>query len=225
MARTREVAALLLSGTIGSLCAQAALEWRLERDANGVRIESRAVLGWDIREMRGTARFDGRLSSLVAVIEDPSTAPLLNDFVVESKVVRRDGVSRYQVYTLTRMPWPLKDRDVVTQRVIERDGQTGAVTIIDEAVAGGMPENKGFIRIKRSHNRWSLTPAANGGVQIELLMLSDPAGPIPSSLISSMSVTTPFRMIEKLKALAQRPPYSEAADLTGEAKADATFFD
>jgi hypothetical protein len=206
----RLLAALVLMGAAASAAAQKPSEWRVEKDENGIRIESRAVPGWEIREMRGTARFDGSVDSLVAVIVDTEVAPQLNEFVVESKVMNRDDERRYQVYTLTKMPWPLKDRDVLTQRVITRDAQTGAVTIVDEAIPDGIPESKGLVRIRRSHNRWTLTPTAEGAAQIELQMLSDPAGPIPSSLINSMSVGTPFKMIEKLMRLAQQVPYSTA---------------
>lgn len=188
-------------------------EWRAEKDENGIRIESRAVEGWEIREMRGTATFDGSVDSLVAVINDPSAAPKLNELVESSEVVQRDSATRYQVYTLTKMPWPLKDRDVLMQRVIERDPQSGAVTISDEATQGAVPEKKGLVRILRSHNRWTFTPTADGRVQIELQMLSDPAGPIPSSLINSMSVSTPFKTIGQLKTLAVQPPYADAESM------------
>jgi hypothetical protein len=218
----RLLAALVLVGAAASVAAQAPSAWRVEKDESGIRIESRAVPGWEIREMRGAARFDGSVDSLVAVIVDAEVAPQLNEFVVEAKVVQRDNDSRYRVYTTTKMPWPLKDRDVLTQRVITRDAQTGTVTIADEAIPDGMPENKGLVRIRRSHTSWTFTPLADGGTQIELQMLSDPAGPIPSSLINSMSVGTPFKMIEKLTMLARQTPYSTAAVMPGlEASASA----
>jgi hypothetical protein len=206
----RLLAALVLMGAVDSAVAQKPSEWRVEKDENGIRIESRAVPGWDIREMRGTARFGGPLASLVAVINDPAAAPRLNELVAESKVVQRESETRFQVYTLTKMPWPLKDRDVLTQRVIEHDAQTGVVTIADEATAGAVPEQNGLVRITRSHNRWTLTPTTDGAINIELRMLSDPAGPIPSSLINSMSVSTPLKTIAQLMTLAREPVYAEA---------------
>jgi hypothetical protein len=203
--------ALLLVGTAVAVAADA--QWRPEKDESGIRIESRAVDGWEIREMRGTATFKGSVDSLVAVINDPAAAPQLNEFVEQSKVVQRDSASRYQVYTLTKMPWPLKDRDVLMQREIRRDAQTGVVTITDAATQGAVAEQKGLVRITRSHNRWTFTPKADGSVQIELQMLSDPAGPIPSSLINSMSVSTPFQTITQLTALAKQAPYAEAESM------------
>lgn len=211
MAFMSRVCALLLLGLSAVVGAQG--EWREEKQQDGIRIESRAVEGWEIREMRGTAMFDGRLDSLVAVITDPTAAPRLNELVESSKVVQRDSATRYQVYTLTKMPWPLKDRDVLMQRQIERDARTGAVTIADQAASGTVPEKDGLVRIVRASNRWTFTPTADGKVRIEFVMLSDPAGPIPSSLINSMSVSTPLKTIAQLIALARQSPYAEAESL------------
>jgi hypothetical protein len=211
MRRKRRLRILLLVGLVIASGAHAGTGWRLEKDENGVRIESRTVPGWKIREMRGAARFDGRIASLLAVIDDPTVAQL-NELVSGSKVVQRENARRYRVYTTTKMPWPLKDRDVLTQRVIDVDERSGAVTITDEAIDEGFPEEAAFVRVRRSYNRWTLTPESDGGVQIELRMLSDPAGPIPSSLINSMAVGTPLKMIERLIVLAQQLPYMDATE-------------
>lgn len=184
--------------------------WRVDKDKDGIRISTRAVEGWTIREIRGETRYTGRLSSLVAAISDPAAAPALNEFVVESTVQNRDSDTRYQQYSLTKMPWPLTDRDVLMQREIAQDPATLAVTIADTAISEGMAEKKNLVRIKRSRQQWTLTPTADGSVAVELRMLTDPNGPIPSSLLNKLSISTPFRTLGELKELAQGPKYAQA---------------
>lgn len=184
--------------------------WRVEKDQDGIRISSRAVEGWTIREIRGEARYTGRLSSLVAAINDPAASPELNEFVVESTVQKRERDTRYQLYSLTKMPWPLADRDVLMQRDIAQDPATLAVTVTDTAVTGGVPENQNLVRIIRSRQQWTFTPDADGSVVIELRMLTDPNGPIPSSLLNKLSISTPFKTLVKLRELAQSPRYAWA---------------
>ncbi|MDR3417278.1 MAG: START domain-containing protein [Nevskia sp.] len=204
----RVVASLLL--VLWWAAASADEAWRLEKDEDGIQIYSRAVDGWDIREIRGLTTFHGRLSSLVAVIDDPATGPALNKFVAESTVTQRDSDTRYRLYNLTRMPWPLSDRDVLNQREITQDTATHAVTIIDNATDGLLPPKNGLVRIVRSRQLWSFTPKGNGDVQVELRWLSDPNGPIPSTLINALSVSTPFHTIDRLRQIAQRPQYAQA---------------
>lgn len=184
--------------------------WRLEKDEKGIQIHTRAVEGWSIREIRAVTRYQGRLSSLVAVIDDAGAAPQLNEFVENSSVERRESETRYQTYSQTRMPWPLTDRDVLMQRQIVQDRSSLAVTITDAALDNVKPVQKDFVRIVRSRQEWRLKPAGDGSIEVELRMLSDPAGPIPSSLLNKLSINTPFNTVAKLKALAQRPPYAQA---------------
>lgn len=190
--------------------AAADAEWRLEKDKDGIRIYSRAVEGWTIREIRGITRYQGRLSSLVAVIDDTAAAPELNEFVEKSAIERRDSQTRYQTYAQTRMPWPLDDRDVLMQRQIVQDPGSRAVTITDAALDKVKPVQKDYVRIVRSRQEWKLKPAADGSIEVELRMLTDPAGPIPSSLLNKLSINTPFNTLARLKALAQKPPYANA---------------
>ena len=184
--------------------------WKLEKDKDGIQIYSRAVPGWEIREMRGLTRYSGSLGSLVAVLTDPAVASELNEFVAKTSVEQRDSDTRYRLYTLTKMPWPLTDRDVLMQREIAQDTRTGAVTVTDTATENLMPEKKGLVRIIKSRQQMTLTPNADGSISIELRMLSDPRGPIPSSLMNSLSVSTPFKTLAKLKEIAQRPKYAQA---------------
>lgn len=54
-------------------------------------------------------------------------------------------------------------------------------------------------------------PGAEGGVDIELRLLSDLAGPIPAALINALSVSARFKTLRDLKTLAQQPKYAQAA--------------
>jgi hypothetical protein len=184
--------------------------WHLEKDQDGIQIYSRAVDGWSIHEMRSTTHIAGRLSSVVAVITDVDAMHELVDVVAESKITQRDSDTRYQIYSLMKMPWPISNRDILNQREIKQDASTLTVTITDTATQDVIPLKKDLVRILKSRQVWTLTPTADGGVQVENRLLSDPNGPIPSSVINAMSVGTPFKTMTQLKALVQRPQYANA---------------
>jgi hypothetical protein len=194
-----------------SLAASAqADDWRLDKEKDGIQVSSRAVPGWSIREIRGVTRLHTRLSALVAVIDDLAAEHEINDLVSEARVVARDSPLRYRIYSATTMPWPLSDRDIVSQRVIAQDAATHEVSIIDDAVADGLPLRQGFVRMTLSHQEWRFAPTATGEVQVTLQLRADPNGPIPSSIINMMSVDVPFKSLTKVKELAQRPSYAGA---------------
>src|SRR3546814_11266508 len=75
--------ALLVAGVAASAIADDG--WKLEKDADGIRIESRAAPGWSIHEMRGTARIDAPLSAVAAVIDGVPGVTKLPDLVTPAE--------------------------------------------------------------------------------------------------------------------------------------------
>ncbi|WP_165797569.1 START domain-containing protein [Solimonas fluminis] len=191
--------------------AQAADEgWRLDKEQDGIQVYTRAVEGQKIREIRGVVGIKARLSAVVAVLNDVPATPELSDAIGEAQVLQRQSAARYQIYQLLKMPWPLDNRDIVSQREIRQDAQTLAVTIADAATPDAIPPKSGIVRIQKSRQQWTLTPQADGSVLAEMRAMTDPAGPIPSSVINSMSVGAPFKSLQKLRVLVQQPKYRDA---------------
>jgi hypothetical protein len=184
--------------------------WRLEKDSDGIQIYTRAVEGWSIREIRAVTRIPARLSSVVAVIHDVPATRELNDLVSKADVQNRESDTRYRVYMVIGMPWPLSDRDVLNQREIKQDKNTFSVTISDVAVQDVNPPRTGLVRMVRSRQQWVLTPGSDGHVAVELRILTDPNGPIPASIINTMAVGAPFKTLSKLRELTQRAEYANA---------------
>ena len=204
------LAVLLLALACG--CALAGDDpWRLEKDQDGVQMYTRAVEGWSIREIRGVERVEAPLSSVVALLVDTDASHALSDVVVDEKVVQRTDDTHYRFYSQMDLPWPVSDRDAVYARDIVQDDRTLAVTITDVALDGddGIELRKGVVRMVKSKQTWTLTPAPNG-VDVELRVLADPNGPIPSAIINAMSVGTPFKMLLKLREMVRGPAYAGA---------------
>ena len=186
-------------------------EWQLQKEEDGVQIFARSVEGWEIREILAVTTLPTTPGSVLAVLNDvEENAPKLSDVVRNSVIEQRESATRYRIYTVMDMPWPLSDRDSFNQRVIEHDADSGVVTITDTATQGGKPEREGLVRIQSSRQQWRLTLLEDGQTKVELQILVDPNGPIPSSLINSMSVGQPIGTMDTLKKLVQQPEYRDA---------------
>lgn len=186
-------------------------EWQLQKEEDGVQIFARSVEGWEIREILAVTTLPTTPGSVLAVLNDvEENAPKLSDVVRNSTIEQRESETRYSIYTVMDMPWPLSDRDSFNQRVIEHDAESGVVTITDTATKDVKPEQDDLVRIVASRQQWRLTPMEDGTTKVELQILVDPNGPIPSSLINSMSVGQPIGTMETLKELVQQPEYRDA---------------
>jgi hypothetical protein len=202
----RLAAALLL--TVLAVSATADEAWQLEKEADGIRIESRAVPGWSIHEIRGTARVAAPLTTVAAVLDDVAAIPQLNEVVAEARVLQRDSATRYRIYAAMKMPWPVSNRDIINQREIRQDPAKHMISIVDTAVPEA-EQKKGYVRIVKSRQEWQLTPTADGQVIAQLQLLSDPGG-MPAALINSMAVNTPFKTLVKLRELSLQVRYAQA---------------
>jgi hypothetical protein len=184
--------------------------WTPKKDDSGIQMFTRPVEGWTIHEIRGVTRVKARLSSVAAIIHDVGMALELNDMVTESRVVDRQGETRYRTYAAMDMPWPVEDRDMVNQRAITQDPKTLAVKFEDVAIEDGVPRREGYERMVRSRQTWTLTPTPDGAVEVELRVLADPAGPIPSSVVNALSISAPFNTLSRLQPIAERPKFADA---------------
>lgn len=186
-------------------------DWQLEKEKDGVKIYARSVEGWEIREIRAVSTVSAGVGSIVAVLNDvENSAPKLSDVVRHSTIAHRDSDTQFRIYSVLDMPWPLSDRDSLNQRVVQLDAESGVVTITDTATQGIMPEKEDLVRIVDSRQQWTLTPISNTETQVQLQVLVDPNGPIPSSVINSMSIGQPIGTLTTLKELVKEPQYRDA---------------
>lgn len=210
MMHVRRLVALLVLSLPVAFAWAADEDWRVDKDQDGIQVSTRAVEGWSIREIRAVTHLKTRLSSVVAVLDDIGAMPELHELVKMAEIAKRESDTRYQTYSIADMPWPLSDRDAYNQREIVQDPGSLAVTLTDKALDGVKPPQKDLVRVVKSTQTWVMTPAADGTVTVEMRMLSDPNGPIPASVINSLSVSAPFKTMTKLTAMVQQPKYAQA---------------
>jgi hypothetical protein len=89
-------------------------DWQLGKEQGGIRVFTREQQGSNFAAVRAEMILeDVRLSSLVALIDDPSACALLEARCAESYTVERVSATEQFVYRHNDMPFPIKDRDVV----------------------------------------------------------------------------------------------------------------
>ncbi len=192
----------------GPLAAQES-GWRLERDKKGVQIHTRAVEGSAFREIRGTTRIEGQLSSIIAALQDMSFWPKLNEIIASAQLHQQLSDTESLIYMQMDMPWPVSDRDVLNRRKIEQDEVSKAVTLTEVATQGVLAENDDYVRIVQSTQRWTLTPMQDGSVEVVWTTHTDPNGPIPAAIVNMLSVGAPYDSLTTLRQTIQAQAYRD----------------
>jgi hypothetical protein len=192
------VASILLAITAQSH----ADEWTLARDKGDIRVYTKPVAGSELNAVRGVTTVESSLSKLVTLIRDPSLRPRWDSFCGDSYLFEQVSPEEELVYLHSKMPWPVSDRDMVNRVTWHQDPKSLIVTMHSIATRDLLAPVKGRVRVTQAVNDWQLTPLAGGIVEISTTVHLDPAGPLPSWLINSLSIESPYDVLKRLKSLA-----------------------
>ncbi len=184
-----------------------ASEWRLVKEQEGIQVYTRKMEDSPIAQSRATVTLETELPALLAVITDGDNQQRWVDSVDESRTIRRIDATKAYVYTVSKAPWPVSDRDAVVLTEVVRDPASPVVEIRSHAAPDLLPEEKGHIRVRMVDSRWRLTPLADNRVEVSYLLHSDPGGQIPAWLINSMVVDQPFNTLRNLRDILEELPY------------------
>ncbi len=182
-------------------------EWVLEKDTDGVRVYTRSVPGWSVRQFRGVVEIEARVESLLALLDDNASCPRWIHNCISSELLERSDTHRKYSYMQTKAPWPVKKRDtiLITTTTITDDH----VEITGIAEPDYLPQDRKFVRIPKQEIRWELTPMRNGYVQVVFESKFDPGGSVPDWALNRTLIDTPFNTLTHMRLLVQEPEYRD----------------
>jgi len=176
--------------------------WIKEVEKPSMTIYTRVIAGQPIREAKATFRTQAKMESLLTILGDVEVFTDWVPFIEKVEWISqpKDGVS--YVYVVTKLPWPVKNRDVVARTKISYDASKNTVSFASIGEYLHVPLVEGLVRIPMSVSRWDITDTNDGYLNITFIYHADPGGAIPTWLTDLIVVKSPEIMINRLnKAL------------------------
>lgn len=173
-------------------------DWRLKKQDSGITVATAKVPGSKFRAVLSTMTVSASLSSLVSLVTNPDDCVNWVDFCVHSETHRRESQLEYWQYSISRMPWPLRKRDLVMHVTLSQE-PTDAIVIIGKAEPDEVPVNKGLIRIEQAQSFWVFTPLPENKVRVENYIHADPGGGVPAWLMNQMLVDHPWNTLVNMR--------------------------
>jgi hypothetical protein len=194
-----------------AVSAQAA-DWELAVDRHEVRVWTRVVPGYPIRELRAETTVKSTLNGLVALLMDTDNAARWIYRIDKIDLLKRDDASgSFLIRVMTDFPWPLTDRDAVVQGRITQDAGTGAISVSSRSVTlNAYPATDDFVRMPDMEGTWTFLPLGQGQVKVVMTMRADPGGNIPAAVINLIVHETPYRTLRGLRDVIAEPKYQSA---------------
>jgi hypothetical protein len=180
-------------------------DWSLAKDKNGVKVYTRKIEGWGIKEYKVKMLVKASLSKVVATLKDvPGRYNWLHN-TIEIREVERPDKDAVCIYNLVDAPWPVSDRDNITQFSFSypspKTVRVDMKVIISHKKA---PIYNGIVRIRRMKGFWTLTDKGSGHVEVMQQCVAEPGGSIPDWLANSAVVDTPYNSMNNLKKFIEK---------------------
>lgn len=192
--------ALMLLLCVGSTQA-AALQWKLAREEDGVRVYLAEVAGSQYKAYRGVVTVKAGMQKLLDIQEDVAGSCAWIYSCQEQRLLEREGDVSW-TYTRFETPWPVKARDSVMQ-VTTQTGTDGSVTRVLKAEPERIAQESGFVRVSKVDGFWRLQPKGEGTVEITYQVHTEPGGSVPSWLANSFVVDAPLETLKAFRARAE----------------------
>ena len=175
---------LIVLGTL-SFSAQAAeitpmpdevaeLEWKLERDRDGITVYTAPVEGSKNKAVRAEMTVDNTISELAALVLDTDACPKWAALCKESYVAKSISPEEFYVYTYNDLPWPVTDREAVAHVLWTVDADSGLTEMRATIATGIVEKSKRTIQLSEGTTRWTFVPTEDGKTRLKEVGPSTP---------------------------------------------------
>jgi hypothetical protein len=179
--------------------------WELKKKGEGVEIYTRKAAVGNIKEIRVLCQLDASEAQFINTLKD---IPGYSEWVYSNKksyVLKAVTTDKIIYYTQCHLPWPIKDRDLITELNIEPTPQVLNVTV--KCLPQYLPKNTDFIRVPYSLAKWKVTTIADNKLNVDYTFSVDPGGSIPSWILNATMAIGPYNTFVKLKEIIKTRKY------------------
>lgn len=183
-------------------------DWKKVKESEGIMVFTRTSDSTDLKMVKVVAEAKANLSSLVALVKDINNHKNWFYFYKLSKILKKYSETHWIYYGQTNVPWPLSDRDIVSNVVLHQDSITKVVTITSHTLNNYYPVQKDFVRIPFAYLQWKFVPLEDGNVKIILVVEVNVGGKIPLWLMKATATKGPFHTMKNFLREVKKQKYA-----------------
>jgi len=178
-------------------------EWELKKSTDNIDVYIRSIEGSAIKEFKATTIFEN--TSIEQVFEQVYGAPKYKEdctFNTSYFIEELSNPEERYFYYSEKLPWPLKNRDVVSRLMIEEQ-TSDKILLSIEVAPDALNKKEQTIRIEKLAGFWLLEKHPTG-IKATQQIFMDPGGAVPSFLVNSLLVKGPLKTFSTLKKTLQQ---------------------
>lgn len=171
--------------------------WQEVKNEQGIAIYQQPLKSGLVK-LKAVTTTQGCIKGFKALLFDTEKANQWLTNVRSVKVLDAPSEHEHLIYTQFNVPWPIKNRDMVTYSRTFRVSKT-QLQIAIQAAPNVYPKQKNYVRIDDVFASWVINQLSENSMSIEYQAIADPAGKIPRWLSNSVTTSNAYRTFEKMK--------------------------
>lgn len=192
---------LLFSGFINIFLASGLLAqpWTFVKEKDGIKVYTRIESNRTWKSFKGEVTFQASSEKVYSVLGNNKNNDWWDKAITDVKVLGYVENKFIQYYLVFNLPWPFKNRDIVTETTITTDTVSGVRKYVARPLPNKVPEKSNLVRLKEYQQIWTVQPEEHGYVHVTLEGSVNPGGNIPAWLFNMVITETPLKMLHSLR--------------------------
>ncbi len=185
--------------------------WKHFRTRKGVELFKRSFPGTKIIEVKGTITVDAGAEIIDMLFRDiPAFTQYMHNCIV-SRTIHMFSDEEMILYNVTKLPWPLHPRDVVTHITVTKDFVAGRFQVHLRGLKRGdaekwVPLKKKRVRIYKMIGTFDVQLLERNRCRITYTVHADPTG-LPPFVVNIFSDDNPYETLRGIRRMVKKKKY------------------
>lgn len=192
---------LLFSGFLNIFLVSGLLAqpWTFAKEKDGIKVYTRVESNRSWKSFKGEVTFRATMDNVCSLLGNDKNNDWWDKAITDVKVLGYEENKFIQYYMVYSLPWPFKNRDIVTETTITTDTESGVRKYVARPLPNKVPEKSNLVRIKEYQQTWTVQPENKGYIHVALEGSLNPGGNIPAWLFNMIITETPLKMLNYIR--------------------------
>ncbi|MBC8319337.1 MAG: hypothetical protein H8E34_01305 [Bacteroidetes bacterium] len=182
-------------------------DWKLVKTNSDVKAYVKKVSYIQINKVKVESVVETTLSELVTLIKDAKNHCAWVFLNEKAEIIEVTNDFKWKYYAHISAPWPVTDRDFITDVTLKQNNIDYSITILSVAMPDFLPDKEDCVRIPYIISQWTLNPLKDGQVHVSLEIEVDIGGTIPAWLVNLAVTKGPLSTMNGLIRVLQTDKY------------------
>ena len=195
--------------------------WNFIEEEDGIKVYSKDIKGSPLGAFKGETVINAPVKRLFNIISDHKFRGDWVDRLEDIALLQEPTIEIPAAieYFKIDMPWPLDDREFITESRAVYNLETGAIKTVSKGTThSSKPPTEGVVRGETKSAHLFLNPLPGNKTHITMDVHADPKGMLPKWVVNFAQRQWPYNTLSKLRELAEsdakpKDTYSSVVEL------------